>query len=733
MDDSAVQTDSSLDTILATVRKYWGFDQLRPLQAEAIKAGLEHRDSMVVMPTGGGKSLCYQVPPAIAGRTDIVVSPLISLMKDQVDGLLACGYPAAAIYSGQPPAQRLAAYDGLVAGTFRIVFVAPERLVSPEFLQTLDQLNIRAFAIDEAHCISHWGHDFRPKYRKLAMLKQRFSQASVAAYTATATQRVQQDVIEQLGLTDPVVLVGCFDRPNLVYRVVPRLDVYEQVYQAIQRHKGNAAIVYCISRKDTEKMAESLQSQGVRAEAYHAGLGPDRRRRIQDAFAAEKIDVVVATVAFGMGIDRSDVRLVAHAASPKSIEHYQQETGRAGRDGLEAECVLFHSPIDVRKWEWLIRKTVEEANAPPETADASLELLKHIRQYASAMRCRHKALSEYFGQQYQATNCGACDVCLDEMEGVTDATVLAQKILSCVFRVGGRFGVGHVVDVLLGANKESIVSRGHDRVSTFGLLKAMDRKSLVNMTHQLVDQGLLGRTVGDYPTLYLNEASWAVLHGEKTVHLIKPRTKAPKKTRYDEQSWEGVDRGLFENLRQLRRKLALDRNVPAYVIFTDATLRDLARLRPASLDTLRLARGIGEQKLADFGSIILDLIKTYCAETNLSRDVGMHDRIAPTPRRSRLTPQLIKMFARDCSIEQVMATLNRAHGTTVGYLAEFIRVTQPDNIDTWVDPNTYRLVEEAVAQVGSQFLRPIFEHLDGKVPYDTIRLVVAHQEVKRQG
>lgn len=609
--------DPPLERILETVRRYWGFDELRPLQEEAIRAGLVHRDSLVVMPTGGGKSLCYQVPPAIADRTDIVVSPLISLMKDQVDALRACGYPARAMYSGMTPEVRRESERDITAGRCRIVFVAPERLLSPWFMEVIERLNVRAFAIDEAHCISHWGHDFRPEYRQLALLKERWDQVSVHAYTATATERVQRDIAEQLRLKDPAVLVGRFDRPNLVYRIVPRVDVRTQVLEVIERHRGEAVIVYCIRRKDTERLAAYLGANGVRAKAYHAGLEADQRRRTQDAFAQEKLDVVVATVAFGMGIDRSNVRCVIHAAMPKSIEHYQQETGRAGRDGLEAECVLFYSAGDVSRWESLIRLSAEDAEDSEKVAEAAIELLTQMRWLCSKIRCRHRALSEYFGQAYDQSNCGACDVCLGEVEGLTDATVAAQKILSCIARVQQRFGVGYVVDVLLGANTERIRQFGHDQLSTYGLMKDTPRKALMNMVYQLIDRDLVKRTQGDRPVLMLNDASWEVLRGEREVRLLQPKGEPVKKTHAAEVSWEGVDSGLFEHLRGVRRELAQARGVPAFIIFGDATLREMASVRPGSRATLRRVHGVGEQKMRSFGSQFLAEISSYCRDHGL--------------------------------------------------------------------------------------------------------------------
>ena len=725
-------TSWSKTDILATVHRYWGFSELRPLQEQAIRASLERRDSLVVMPTGGGKSLCYQVPAELARRTDMVVSPLISLMKDQVDGLRESGYPAAALYSGMPLDTLRETEAQIAAGRYRLVFVAPERLLTPRFLQLIERLQVRAFAIDEAHCISHWGHDFRPEYRQLAELKTRFPQASVHAYTATATARVREDIAEQLRLHNPAVLVGTFDRPNLTYRITPRVDAQAQALEVLRRHSGEAAIIYCISRKDTEAMAEWLQANRLRAAFYHAGMEAEERRRTQDAFASEEIDVVAATVAFGMGIDRSDVRCVIHAAMPKSIEHYQQETGRAGRDGLEAECVMLYSAADVLRWESLIEKSAADASARIELIAAARELLEHMRRFCTGVHCRHRRLSEYFGQEYSKQNCEACDLCLNEVEGLADATLTAQKILSCVARAGERFGAEHIVDVLLGANTERVRRWRHEELSTYGLMQGTNRKTLTNLLYQLLDDGLLERTAEERPVLRLNDASRDVLRGKRTVRLLQPKAEVSK-TRFDEQSWEGVDHGLFESLRTLRRQIADERDVPAYVLFSDATLRDMARVRPGSASALLGIRGVGERKLADLGPPFLERIANYCRAQELPLDAALSSR----PPRERVRKpnnakdEAFELFINGASVEQVTTRTGRTIGTTWGYLAEFIQNRRPEGLEPWINQKTYRAIADAVKELGTEYLQSVFERLGGKVTYEQIRLVVAHLNATR--
>jgi len=600
------------DIVSELLSRWWGFDTLRPLQADAIAAALTGRDSLVVMPTGGGKSLCYQLPPLVGDSTDVVISPLVALMKDQVDALESIGYPAAALYAGMSDGERISIRRRLEAGELRLLFAAPERLVNTGLMDVLARVGVKRFAVDEAHCISQWGHDFRPEYRQLAMLRDRFPEASLHAFTATATPRVREDIASQLALRNPATLVGTFDRPNLIYRVIPRADRTNQVMQILGRHRGEASIVYCMSRKETETLAARLAAEGFLARPYHAKLSSEARHSTQEAFANETIDTVVATVAFGMGIDRSDVRLVLHTSLPKSLEAYQQETGRAGRDGLAAECVLLYSSADVFSWESLVRKTIEASDIDPEDAEgfigSQLEHLHAMRRYARAARCRHRSLSEYFGQSYSEPSCGACDVCLGETANLPDSTVVAQKILSCVYRVEQRFGVRHVCEVLRGAKTDGVARHHHDRLSTYGLLANLDQRSCENLVHQLLDQGLLTRSDGDRPVVQLSEAAWEVLRGNEDVVLIAPRAGRAKTTKVDADDWEGVDRELFEQLRRWRRRISQERGKPAGTIVDDKALRSIARDKPLSPAALLRCRGIGEKRLAEFGQDILDLV-----------------------------------------------------------------------------------------------------------------------------
>jgi ATP-dependent DNA helicase RecQ len=604
-----------LDDLL---RKYWGYTSFRPLQREAIEAVLSGRDSVVVLPTGGGKSLCFQLPalveqePGVRGQGPgarsslaLVISPLIALMKDQVDGLVSQGISAACLHSGQTAAERQQALAMVREGACRLLYVAPERVVgegAANFASLVATHGIRYVAVDEAHCISQWGHDFRPEYRQLALLRSSLG-VPFHAFTATATPRVRADIVSELRLDSPAMLVGPFDRPNLTYRVRPRAELKGQVRDVLSRHRSEAGIVYCLSRREVDAMAAWLQADGVRALPYHAGLADTVRHSNQDAFLNEDVDVMVATVAFGMGIDRPDVRFVLHAGAPRSLEHYQQEAGRAGRDGLTAECVLLTSPADFARWRSLLENSGE-------WNEQVRLLMRDMERYAAATSCRHKALVEYFGQPLDRTPCGACDWCLGELERIDEPVVLAQKILSAIARTGQRWGVGHVTSVLRGEASEQVAGRGHDRLSVFGLLSAMPAVEVRNCIDQLTQAGFLERVGDQYPTLQITGPGADLMRGRAECVLYRqPRPVATRgKRRRAEASLASPDAALFERLRALRAALARARGVPPYVVFHDATLRELASRRPTSLSALLEIPGIGERKAEVYGAALLDEI-----------------------------------------------------------------------------------------------------------------------------
>ena len=516
-------TTSLLQNALA---RYWGYTAFRPLQREAMEAILSGRDSLVVLPTGGGKSLCFQAPAVVRPGLAVVISPLISLMKDQVDTLVGNGVPAALYNSSLTSAEKALVAAGLREGRYRLLYVSPERLVgegSDGFFTLLESCDVSFIAVDEAHCISQWGHDFRPEYRQLAQLRPRLPGISLQAYTATATARVRRDITAQLGLHNPVELVGAFDRPNLLYRVLPRASLKRQILDVVARYKGEAGIIYCISRREVEALAAWLTTEGTPALPYHAGLSEAERSGNQDAFLRERVDVIIATVAFGMGIDRSNVRFVVHAGAPRSIEHYQQESGRAGRDGLEAECLLIYSVADFMKWRVML-----ESNG--ELTDANTTLLRQMEQYAASVGCRHRHLAEYFGDRYTRDGCGACDYCLDELEPSLEPVLLARQILSCVARVGQRFGATHVASVLRGHASDQVVSRGHNTLSTFGLLPEASIGEVRGYIQQLRAFNLLRTTDDMYAVLTLTPKGLALLKDETSCpDLTLARQRPPRK------------------------------------------------------------------------------------------------------------------------------------------------------------------------------------------------------------
>ncbi len=608
------------------LKKRWGYDTFKPLQKEAIEAALAGRDSLVVLPTGGGKSLCYQLPAAAGRGLVLVVSPLIALMDDQVASAREAGLAADALHSNLKAAQKREACQNLACGKTELLYVSPERLLAGDgdLCRTIAPRLILA-AVDEAHCVSHWGHEFRPEYRRLTEAMEQFPKAARMALTATATQVVRDDIRAQLGLRAPDILVGHPDRPNLIYRALPRRDQFKQVLEVVRRHPGEGGIVYAQTRKDVERLAEKLKAEGISTAPYHAGLNAEDRRRAQDDFVNERLDVIVATIAFGMGIDRSNVRYVAHANTPRSVEHYQQESGRAGRDGLPAECALFFSASDLAKHRWLAS---QGAPLAPERERALEKQLRDIGRYAVSPVCRHGLLSEHFGAPYpagggEARACGACDVCLGETKGLSeeDALQTAKKILSAAWRAEGRYGTGYVVNLLLGRPNYRMTANGHDTLQVFGLLKEAGEPAVRAWIDQLIVQDYLEVTEENaYPLLRITGEGRALCGGQGSVRLGLPAPqkagskkskalKAFEKTGRAASALSPSDEELFERLRAFRRGIADKKGIPPYVIFHDSVLVEMSAAKPRVLDDLRGIKGIGEKKLEKYGQLFLDVIK----------------------------------------------------------------------------------------------------------------------------
>jgi ATP-dependent DNA helicase RecQ len=594
----------------SALKKYFGYDAFRPLQEEIIKDALAGRDVFALMPTGGGKSLCFQLPALLRDGLTIVVSPLISLMKDQVDALQTSGVAATFLNSALDANEARTRWRGLHRGEHRLLYVAPERLMVESFLEKARQWNVSLIAIDEAHCISEWGHDFRPEYRELAKLREHFPNTPIMALTATATERVRKDILKQLQLRDARCYVASFNRPNLTYRVVPKADPYEQVLTLIHGRPNESGIVYCASRKTADSLAKKLSADGIRAKPYHAGLEAKERAQHQEMFLRDDVRVITATIAFGMGINKPNVRFVVHHDLPKNIESYYQETGRAGRDGLPGDCVLLFSASDVVKQ----RKFIEEKSEAEQRI--AHEQLRAMITYAETRDCRRATLLKYFGEALSPPSCDGCDNCLTPRE-TFDGTVYAQKFLSCVHRIytkhGFGFGLNHVVEVLTGGDTEAIRQRSHDQLSTFGIGRDVTRGKWQAIGRELLRLGLVAAAPGKFATLQLTEAGLAALRERRTITLTIPfevETGKRKKHRTGEIE---CDELLFEKLRLLRRKLADERSVPAYVVFSDVALREMACAYPTTPAEFERIPGVGQQKLKDFAEPFTATIADYVA------------------------------------------------------------------------------------------------------------------------
>jgi ATP-dependent DNA helicase RecQ len=598
--------------MLEILKKYWGYTSFLPLQEETISSILAGRDTLTMLATGGGKSLCFQLPALMKEGMAVVISPLISLMKDQVDSLKDMGIAAAVLNSSLALEEQGRVVDRVEDGQVKLLYISPERLQQERTRQLLQSAPLSFFVIDEAHCISHWGHDFREDYRNLRIIKETFRPISVHAFTATATEEVQKDILEELRLEDPQTHIGPVDRPNLTYRVRPRAQIISQVTDLLKKHAGEAGIIYCLRRDDVDTLSARLNALGLKNLPYHAGMDDDTRRLHQDRFAREEINVMVATIAFGMGIDRSNIRFVIHAAMPKSIEHYHQETGRAGRDGLPASCYLFYGGSDYLTWKSLLEESPHK--------EVMLDKLQRLYHFCSQPHCRHRVLANYFGQEYEKASCEACDYCLSELEMVNDPLIVSQKILSCVYRVqqvsGIGFGAGHIANVLKGNQSDQVETWGHHGLSTFGLMADESVAFIRYMIEQLIGQGFLRRE-GEFSTLALADSAKKILKGELTPVLVKPLVAAKQKEitqkgrKKKEEEWAEIDQELFQVLRSKRAELARTQGVPAFIIFGDKSLRDIARIKPVTKEAFATVYGVGDHKLRIYADAFIAVIKKY--------------------------------------------------------------------------------------------------------------------------
>ena len=600
-----------MPVLLSSLKQVFGYDSFRPLQREIINDAMAGRDVFALLPTGGGKSLCFQLPAILRPGLTVVVSPLIALMKDQVDALTASGVPATLLNSTLDGDEARARFRGLHRAEFRLLYVAPERLMLPGFIETLKGWNVAQIAIDEAHCVSEWGHDFRPEYRQLAQLRDIFPDVPVMALTATATERVRADIVKHLQLRSPRSYVASFNRPNLIYRVTPKSRPYEQTVAFIKAHPGESGIVYCQSRKTAESVAARLHSDGIRAQPYHAGLDAQSRSRHQDLFLRDEIRVICATIAFGMGINKPNVRFVIHYDLPKNIEGYYQETGRAGRDGLPSDCLLLFSPADVVKQTAFI-----DDKSDPKEQRIAREQLQQMVHFAECAACRRRELLRYFGETWTEENCGGCDNCLTP-RATFDGTLAAQKFLSCLYRVrqksGFSFGLNHMVEVLTGADTELIRKWRHHEVSVYGIGREMKRHEWQAIGRELVRLGFVRQSAEKFTTLELTAEGLAALKERRQIILTTPATILDKPSRTKRGDIK-CDEALFDRLRALRRRFADERDVPAYIVFSDVTLRHMAKSFPTTTMEFNQLPGVGQQKLKDFAAPFMAEIRAFLAD-----------------------------------------------------------------------------------------------------------------------
>jgi ATP-dependent DNA helicase RecQ len=720
------------DTLRSLLKRHFGHDAYRPFQREIMTAALAGKDVVAILPTGAGKSLCFQLPALARAGLTLVVSPLIALMKDQVDALTASGVAATFLNSSIPAGEAARRRVGLEQGRYRLLYVAPERVLMPGFVEDLRRWRVTAVAVDEAHCISEWGHDFRPEYRQLAQVREALPGVPFLALTATATEPVRDDIVRQLRLARPEVFLASFNRPNLSYSVVPKSKPTRQVHAFVRDRPEDAGIVYVQSRRSAESLAAALAAEGVKAVAYHAGLPPEERVANQEAFIRDEARVVCATIAFGMGIDKPDVRYVIHADLPKNIEGYYQETGRAGRDGLPADCLLLYSRGDlVRNLKFLDGMTDAQA------AEIAARQMRMMADFAEIGECRRAALLDYFGEAWPGDNCGGCDICLQPRE-IWDATAPAQKLLSCLFRIRQKSGFGtgltHVVEVLAGANTEKVRRWGHDRISTYGIGRDMPREEWAALGRQLIRLGHIEEGGDHFQALALSASGLAALKARTPILLTRPPVAAAAAPRIPRAGSIVCDEGLLARLRTLRKRLADDRGVPPYVVFGDTSLRHMGRRYPQTESAFLAIPGVGSRKLVDYGPVFLAEIKAWLADHPAQ---VFADEVPPPPAPKMksegglngTTLETLRLCRQGLGPEQIAIQRSLAVGTIHSHLARAIAAGE-----LAADPRDYFSVEDeeamrgAAAQYGLDSIGKLKEALGDRFDYPVLHYFRAFRQ-----
>ena len=731
---------SNSDSLQQALKQYFGYESFRAGQREIIEASMAGRDTLAIMPTGGGKSICFQLPALLKTGVTIVVSPLIALMQDQVTALKENGIGATFLNSTLTNRESTQRSQAILNGAIKLVYVAPERLFAEQFLEFLNiikgKMGIAGFAVDEAHCVSEWGHDFRPEYRQLSRIRQLHPDVPVIGLTATATERVREDISQQLQLKQPYIHVASFNRSNLYYEVLPKQgneQTYVNLLQQIKRLQGSG-IVYCLSRKRVDEIASRLREDGIEAIPYHAGLGNKEREENQTRWIRDDVQVMVATVAFGMGINKPDVRFVIHYDLPKNIEGYYQESGRAGRDGEDSHCTLFLGYGDLETIKFLIAQKVDPQTNEPLEAEQRIaqQQLRQVVDYAEGVACRRTILLRYFGEHFHG-DCGNCDNCLSP-KPMEDWTVESQKFLSCVARTKERFGAGHVIDVLRGSRKEKVLQHGHENLSTYGIGKDRSLDEWRQLARSLTHQGFLIQTTDGYGILKLNDRSWEVMRNQRNVLLPIERDAEPAKTADRDESRErpvDVDI-LFERLRLLRKNLADEQEVPPYVIFSNATLNQMAEQQPTDRKDFAKLSGVGAKKLEqyadDFIAIILDHhLKYPPAEVTESTPSKVKQEATPKSKLSKASTQreTLAMYENGLDIDEIARDRGLKPATVWTHLVQLIEAGYAINCDRLVAPERQTVIYEALDAIGGDSLRNLFEHLREEYSYDEIKIIRA--------